>query len=263
MSNNKPIYENATGPVPIRMTNDYLFKALLQQNERVLKELICSLLCVSTDKVSNVRIENPIILGKKMVEKTVFLDVKVSFNNGELINLEMQVVNEGNWPERSTYYACRNYSNLNKGDDYEDIMPVYQIGLLDFTLFEEHPKFYSRYQLSEVDDHYVYNDKFTIMALDLTNINLATDMDKAYNIDKWARLFKAQTWEDIKMLAKQYEAIDDAAKTIYQISEDDRIRYECEAREDYERRQRSFEKRLKKKDEIIEEQAKRIAELES
>ena len=59
------------------------------------------------------------------------------------------------------------------------------------------------------------------MALDLTNINLATDVDKTYNIDKWARLFKAQTWEDIKMLAKQYEAIDDAATTIYQISEDE------------------------------------------
>ena len=39
--------------------------------------------------------------------------------------------------------------------------------------------------------------------VDLTNISLATAEDKRYNIDKWAKLFKAKTWEDIKMLAKQ------------------------------------------------------------
>lgn len=85
------------------------------------------------------------------------------------------------------------------------------------------------------------------------------------------------TWEDIKMLAKQYEAIDDSATTIYQISEDDRIRYECWAREDYEKRQRALNRKIEQKDEalkqkdeiiqqdkvIIEGMAKRIAELEA
>ena len=72
------------------------------------------------------------------------------------------------------------------------------------------------------------------------------------------------------MLAKQYEAIDDAATTIYQISEDDRIRYECWAREDYEKRQRALNRKLEQKDEIIQQDkviiegmAKRIAELEA
>ena len=37
-------FHNATGPVRIRMTNDYLFKALLQKNEKVLRGLICSML---------------------------------------------------------------------------------------------------------------------------------------------------------------------------------------------------------------------------
>ncbi len=34
-------------------------------------------------------------------------------------------------------------------------------------------------------------------------IKFATAEDKRYNIDKWAKLFKAKTWEEIKMLAKQ------------------------------------------------------------
>lgn len=34
---------SATGPVPIRMSNDYLFRALLQRSNTTLKGLICSL----------------------------------------------------------------------------------------------------------------------------------------------------------------------------------------------------------------------------
>ncbi len=54
--------------------------------------------------------------------------------------------------------------------------------------------------------------QFSISVLDLTNIDLATEEDKSYNIDKWASLFKAQTWEEIKMLAEKNESIDEAAK---------------------------------------------------
>jgi hypothetical protein len=32
--------------------------------------------------------------------------------------------------------------------------------------------------------------------LDLRQIDMATDEDKAYKLDYWARLFKARTWED-------------------------------------------------------------------
>ncbi len=33
-------WDNVTGPVAIRMTNDYLFRALMQQNNNVLKALM-------------------------------------------------------------------------------------------------------------------------------------------------------------------------------------------------------------------------------
>ncbi len=238
------------------MTNDYLFKALMQKNPRLLKGLICSLLHLSSKDVKNVRIKNPIILGESVDDKTVVLDVNVGFNNGECINLEMQVVNEYNWPERSTYYACRNFSTLNAGKKYEHIKPVHQIGLVDFTPLPKYSKFYSIYQLSEIHDHNIYTDKLTISTLDLTNIRLATDEDKAYNIDVWAKLFKSQTWEDIKMLAEEYSFVDDAATTIYEISEDERIRQQCQAREDYELRQRSIMDRIKERDKMLKQKDK-------
>ncbi len=270
-------FQNATGSVSIPMTNDYLFKALLQKNSRVLKSLICSLLHFSPAQVKSVSVTNPIIPGEHITEKMIMLDVNVTFNNDSRINLEMQVVNEHNWCERSTYYACKNFTDLNQGDGYTSVKSTYQIGFLDFTLFPEHPKFYATYRLCDVRDHHIFTDKLSIGVVDLTNISLATTEDKRYNIDKWARLFKAQTWEDIKMLATEDSVIYDAAETIYQLSEDDRIRQECEAREDYikrkhdmekrqrelERSKRDLERQIAQKDCIIGEKDKEIARLKA
>ena len=61
----------------------------------------------------------------------------------------------------------------------------------------------------------VYSDKFTLSVVELNHIDMATEEDKAYGIDKWAELFKATTWEDINMLAKTDPIIESAAQSIY------------------------------------------------
>ena len=50
---------------------------------------------------------------------------------------------------------------------------------------------------------------------------IATDEDKAYDIDKWARLFKSKNWEDVKMIATKNEYIDSAARSMYKKELDD------------------------------------------
>ena len=98
--------------------------------------------------------------------------------------------------------------------------------------------------------------------VDLKNITLATPEDKLYNIDKWAQLFKAQTWEEIKMLAATSSIIDDAAETLYQLSEDERIRQECEAREDYWKREQGLLDEMNETQERFAEAQKKIADQE-
>ena len=50
----------------------------------------------------------------------------------------------------------------------------------------------------------------------MNHIDLATDDDKAYEIDKWAALFKATTWEEVRMLANTNPYIESAANSIYE-----------------------------------------------
>ena len=230
-----------SGPLVIPMTNDYLFRALLQRNNAVLKGLICSLLHLTAEEVSTAEITNPIELGTSFTDKTFILDVKVHLNDLAIINLELQVINQHNWVERSLSYLCRSFDMLQAGKDYRDARPVIQIGLLNYTLFPAHPEFYATYQLLNVKDYTLYSDKLRLSVLDLTHIELATEQDKALQLDCWARLFKATTWEEINMLAQENEAIREAAETVYQLTREERIRMECEAREDYYRTQRDLQ----------------------
>ena len=191
-----------SGALIVPMTNDYLFRALLQRNNLVLKGLICALLHMKEADISSVIITNPIRLGDSIDNKTFVLDINVILNQHHIINLEMQVVNLNNWQDRSLSYLARNFDHLKKGEDYKLTHPVIQIGLLDYTLFPEYPEFYSAYQFLNVKNHTLYSDKWRISVLDLSRIDLATEEDRQYQLDYWAALFKAKTWEELQMLAQ-------------------------------------------------------------
>lgn len=239
---NQP-YMQATGVLPHSLVNDYMFKALLQKNQVVLKHLVCSMLHLRPEEIVSVVLRNPIVLGKALAEdfdsKTFVLDVNVLLNDQVLINLEMQVVNYKNWPERSLTYLCRNFDQLSRGEDYIHVKPVIHIGFLDFTLFKDHPEFYATYKMMNEKNHQVYTDKFVLSVVDLNHTELATREDREWKIDYWASLFKATTWEELKMLAQQNSILEDAVETIYELTADETVQEQCKAREKHVREMRT------------------------
>ena len=260
--------DEATGPVQIPMTNDYLFRALLQKNNHVLKGLICSLLHLKLDAVISVEILNPIVLGEQIDNKDFIMDIRCLLNDNTIINLEMQVVNQRNWTDRSLSYLCRSFDNLETGQDYVQTKSAVQIGILDFTLFPDNPEFYATYMMTNIKNQRIYSSKLRLSVLDLTHIDLATEEDRKYHIDYWASLFKATTWEEIKMLAQKDGMIKEATDTIIQLTRDEQIRQRCEARADYLRWQKieeNYKKELEEKNkQLIKENKEKdalIAEL--
>ena len=175
----------------------------------------------------------------------------------------MQVVNYHDWSERSLNYLCRLFNNLNKGDDYCATLPAIQIGILDFTPFPENPSFYSKNLMMDTETHHVYSSKFAIHVLDLKQINNASSEDKHWGLDNWARLFKAATWEDVKMIAANNKYLTEAANTMHELYSDREMRRQKENREDFIRRQKRDQRMLKDQADIIAEQADEIAKLQA
>lgn len=238
-------YLDATGEIAYNMTNDYMFRVILQKNQKVLKGLICSLLHLHPKQIQSIEIKNPINLSEEITGKDFILDINVILNTNTHINLEMQVVNEHNWPERSLSYLCRTFDQLFQGQKYEEALPVFHIGFLDFTLFPDHPEFYATYKMMNIKNHHVYSDKFVLSVINLNQTELATDEDKDYGLDHWARAFKAKTWEELKMLAKDNEFLHETADSLYKANADEIMRQRCRAREDAERHERTMKRDIR------------------
>lgn len=264
MQNNQTTsYKEATGVIQYNMTNDYMFRYILQKNEKVLRGLICSLLHLKPEQIKTVEITNPINLSDSIDGKEFILDINISLNDDTRINLEMQVEDKYDWPDRSLSYLCRSFDQLYQGQKYPEALPVIHIGFLNYSLFPNNHEFYSTNMLMNVKTHRIFNDKFKLSVVDLTQIERATEEDKAYHIDYWARLFKAKTWEDIKMLAEKNEYLKEAAQSVYVANADEIIQQKCYAREEAIRYERSLKAKIAERDKAIAEKDAENAELKA
>ena len=218
-----------------KMTNDYLFRILLQEDIPTLRSIIASFMRVSESEIEEVLVTNPIIPGENVDDKEIHLDISVIINNRKPIDIEMQTRNITGWVDRSVLYACRGYDSLSRGGDYIDNPGFWQVAFCDFTIFKEHPAFFRTFALISNDkEHVVYNDSLQILNIDLTKIELATEDDRKYGLVDWARLFKAKTWEELKMLAEKNQNINNAISSAWQMTEDERIRDQMRRREENE-----------------------------
>jgi predicted transposase/invertase (TIGR01784 family) len=257
-------WQSFTGPLPLRMTSDYLFKILLQSDVDVLKAIVCAYLDLAPDEVHSIYVINTISLADDPQKKEMILDIKAEMNDNTIINLELQVVNNHDWPERSVSYLCRCFDNLHAGQEYHRVKGAFHIGFLDYTLFPEYPEFYSRYRLRNERTGQLYTGKILISVVNLTRIDLATKEDIQAHRDLWASFFKAKSWEELIMLAQQDSNIAKAVTTVHKLSQDEEFRMQYEAREDRIRQQRDhdywYDTQIKQRDDKIAEQNIALAE---
>lgn len=108
--------------------------------------------------------------------------------------------------------------------------PTINMGFLKYTLFEDEPEFYAKFSLLNEKSYRKYSDKITVCVVDLTRTDLATEEDKAYGIDTWAKVFLATTWEELRMATESNDYMKDAAQTLYELNADENVRQQCEAR---------------------------------
>ncbi len=249
-------FRHAAGAIEFGFTNDYMFRAILERNIPVLKGLISSLLHLHPQDITSLAIINPILTGDSYNSKEFLLDIEIILNHNTLLNLEMQVVNEHNWPERSLSYLCRRFDRLEKGEDYINCKPAVHISFLDFAPFPEYAEFYATYKLLNIKNYHLYSDKFTLRVVDLSHIELATEDDLACGIDRWARLFKAKTWEELKMIAKDDLTLTQAAENLYILNADELAQARARARQEAILHEQAMQQRQADLERQLAEQAK-------
>lgn len=227
-------WKQESGRLPFTLTNDYLFRAVLQLSNNTLKSLLSALLEIPLSEIISCEIQNPIILGSAINHKTCVLDVRVLLNNNQRINLEMQVGNLDNWQNRAIFYLSKMFCDLKRGDDYSSLLPSIHIGILSESLTPKTPYFYSRYMLSEVTAHQIFSGNFSLHVLDLSQLDNVSEEERSSELYRWARIFKATTWEELQALTYDSAELQEGISYMYELTSEDQIRWQCFARELYE-----------------------------
>ena len=243
-----------TGKLPHTLQNDYLFKVVLQSDKAILHSLLCSLLFLEEDEIVSARITNPIIPGESVDMKTVMLDIKLILNDRSVVNLEMQNLDKGDWPERSLVYLCRTFNSMKKGEaSYLSVMPAHHIGILDFTLPHLSKEFYSHFYMMNPKTYEIYSDKLCLSMLNLRHRELATEEEKQYGLDRWARAFLADTWEEFQMLAREDIDFKRVADSVYKVLVDEAQRDACLRYEERKAEEELARQLIKEKDAALQE----------
>ena len=250
--------KKATGIIPYTFLNDYMFRVILQKHKNVLRSIVCACLKLEVGDVQDIVVQNPIEFGEAIDDKTFILDINVLLNNNTIINLEMQVLDLKDWPERSLSYLARSYDNVAKGDEYINVKPVYHIGFLNYTLFPEYSEFFAKYQMMNLKNHNVYTSKFNLYVVDLTQIELATEEDRESGLVYWTKIFKAKTWEELRQMAERNQELQEATEALYVYNQDEIVKEQCRARQDYYNHERGTQKRLEEARLALEESKEEI-----
>ncbi len=77
-------WRKQTGQLRFGLTNDYLFRALMQSEKEVLRSVVAAVLRRKPEEILTVDILNPIIMGESMDDKSYVLDLRVTVNGHEL-----------------------------------------------------------------------------------------------------------------------------------------------------------------------------------
>jgi predicted transposase/invertase (TIGR01784 family) len=180
-----------------KFTNDVLFKSLFVKHQNLLKKLVALMLKIRLEDIHTFLVKNPEMPPEALGEKFCRLDIHMDVN-GQLVDLEVQVKDEGDYAERTMYHWARTFSSsLPVSGKYADLPRAVIVSIQAFKQFDC-PEYYSKFMALEVTRHELLSDKMAYIYFELPKIpkEVAADND----LELWLSLFNAKTEEELTNL---------------------------------------------------------------
>lgn len=237
---------------------DVVFKTLFTKNIDLLKCFVADILEIPESSITNLDIEDPRVLPNEVAGKQSQLDLVLSFDD-KIVNVEIQLSNKGDFPERSLYYWANLYSgDLKVAEKYSRLRRAICINIVDFILFNDCNIPYSEFLVLEKNRHILLTDRLAILFLELPKIN--SEIDRNDHKKLWMQFLKVETEEELNMLRDtNVPEIQKAADCLHKMNADDEMRSLARLREKAMYDERSaidFAKRKGRKEEREETIAK-------
>ena len=203
---------------------DVVFKKVFceRENLSILKGFLADILDIPSDEITDVDFDNSEVPPDEVEDKFVRFDMVLTTNKG-LINVEIQLSNNGDFPERGLYYWARRYGGqLKRGEGYDKIQPTISIYIVDFKMFDT-KDFYSYFTMADLEHQQILTNKCGMYFFELPKIDKNYDADNKKKL--WMQFINAESKEELDMLNQTaVPEIIDGLRVIYRLSEDDLLR---------------------------------------
>ena len=195
---------------------DTLFKMLFVKHQDLLEKLVAALLGIPLESIEQFTVRNPEMPPEVLGDKFCRLDINMIVNN-QRIDLEVQIANEGDYPERVMLYWAREFSTaLPAGQSYSMLPRTIIISIIDFNLFDCE-EFHSFFQPLEATRHTLLSDKMGFHFFELRK--LPDDVNEKDALLLWLSLFRAETEEDLeKIKSMEVPEMEQAINAYYTIT---------------------------------------------
>lgn len=204
------------GKLRYTFKTDTLFKMLFVKHRDLLKHLVAALLRIPLESIEQFEVRNPEMPPEIMGDKFCRLDINMIVN-GQRIDLEIQVANQGYYTERVMLYWAREFSTaLPAGQSYDLLPRTLIISIIDFRLFDCE-EYHSFFQPLEVNRHTLLSDKMGFHFFELRK--LPEEIGDKDALLLWLSLFKVETEEDLeKIKGMEVPAMEQAINAYYSIT---------------------------------------------
>ena len=195
---------------------DTLFKMLFVKYPELLKTLVAELLGIPLGSIEGFEIRNPEMPPESLGDKFCRLDINMTVND-QRVDLEIQISDEGDYPERSMFYWAREFSTaLPAGQSYSMLPRTIIISIIGFELFDCEG-FHSEFAALEVTRHALLSDKMWYHFFELPK--LPANISANNMLLLWLSLFKASSEEELtKIKAMEVPVMDQAINAYYTIT---------------------------------------------
>ena len=172
---------------------DYAFKKVFgsDHSKNILISFLNSLdIFEGQDVIEDLTIVDPYQIPLIQGMKDTYVDVKAKLASGDMVIIEMQVLNVPGFEQRILYNAAKSYSTqLVKGDHYHFLNPVIALTITDFVMFSDTEDYQSTFKLIEKDRLVQYHGDIELVFIELPKFN-KPESDLVHGIEKWLYFIK-------------------------------------------------------------------------
>lgn len=224
----------------LAIKSDLAFRAVFGRECAKCKKALTALLNDILDlNITSLVYANPLNLQNFEGDKKSEMDIEVVTEDGERIDIEIQLWFIPGFANRVIYYGSKLVNeSLGNGVDYEHMKKCKVLSILDFNFFPNNKRVQNRFRMKEVQDNFELSDVLEIIFLEMKKLEDDKPVKEKSPLERWLYFLKYANDESkeqqLQEILKESEGITVAMEVLQEVSADDQLRTKIRLQEKVE-----------------------------